>query len=82
MTPEEEIMALRKQVAELTEMVVYLTKKIYGQKSEQIDPNQLALLEGNDGVFITPEQPGQQSDARSSTGKEKAQKDTARNPKS
>ncbi|MDA5386802.1 transposase, partial [Loigolactobacillus backii] len=33
-------------------MVAYLTKKIYGQKSEQIDPNQLSLLEGNDGVFI------------------------------
>jgi hypothetical protein len=63
MTPEEEIIALRKQVAELTEMVAYLTKKIYGQKSEQIDPNQLSLLEGNDGVFITPEQPGQKSDA-------------------
>ncbi|WDT66866.1 IS66 family insertion sequence element accessory protein TnpB (plasmid) [Companilactobacillus crustorum] len=30
--------ALRKQVAELTEMVAYLTKKLYGQKSEQTDP--------------------------------------------
>lgn len=55
--------ALRKQVAELTEMVAYLTKKLYGQKSEQTDPNQLSLLEGNDGVFSAPEQTGQQSSA-------------------
>ncbi|ANK60936.1 transposase [Loigolactobacillus backii] len=73
-TPEEEIIALRKQVAELTEMVAYLTKKIYGQKSEQIDPNQLSLLEGNDGVFITPEQPGQQSDADQVPAKKKRKK--------
>lgn len=38
MTPEEEIVELRKQVKELTEMVAYLTKKLYGQKSEQTDP--------------------------------------------
>ncbi|WP_257883040.1 transposase [Loigolactobacillus coryniformis] len=63
MTPEEEIATLRKQVAELTEMVAYLTKKLYGQKSEQTDPNQLSLLESNDGVFSTPEQTGQQSSA-------------------
>lgn len=68
MTPEEEIAALRKQVAELTEMVAYLTKKLYGQKSEQTDPNQLSLLEDNDGVFSAPEQTGQQSSATDQVG--------------
>lgn len=76
MTPEEEIAALRKQVAELTEMVAYLTKKLYGQKSEQTDPNQLSLLEGNDGVFSTPEQTGQQSSATDQVPAKKKRKKT------
>ncbi|MCV3326863.1 IS66 family transposase [Pediococcus ethanolidurans] len=62
MTPEEEIVELRKQVKELTEMVAYLTKKLYGQKSEQTDPNQLSLLEDNDSIFSSPEQTDQQSE--------------------
>ncbi|WP_461219260.1 IS66 family transposase [Lapidilactobacillus salsurivasis] len=76
MTPEEEIAALRKQVAELTEMVAYLTKKLYGQKSEQTDPNQLSLLEGNDGVFSAPEQTGQQSSVTDQVPAKKKRKKT------
>ncbi|MCT4491409.1 hypothetical protein EFS30_12535, partial [Levilactobacillus parabrevis] len=34
---------------------------MFGQKSEQIDPKQLSLLEEDDRVFTEPEQTGQEN---------------------
>ena len=59
MTPEQEQIAkLTQKVEEQAEIIDYLTKKLYGKKSEQVDANQLSLLEEDDGVFTEPEQTG------------------------
>jgi transposase len=52
---------LLEQVQLLTEQVAYLTQHRFGRSSEQINPNQTSLLE-DDGVFIDPEQTGEQSE--------------------
>lgn len=59
MTLEEQVEALTKKVQEQAEIIDYLTKKLYGQKSEKVDPNQLSLLDKDEGVFIEPEQTGE-----------------------
>ncbi|MCQ3820798.1 IS66 family transposase, partial [Staphylococcus xylosus] len=51
MTLEEQVEALTKKVQEQAEIIDYLTKKLYGQKSEKVDPNQLSLLDKDEGVF-------------------------------
>ena len=62
MTPEQEQIAkLTQKVEEQAEIIDYLTKKLYGKKSEQVDANQLSLLEEDDGVFTEPEQTGQEN---------------------
>ena len=64
MTPEQEQIAkLTQKVEEQAEIIDYLTKKLYGKKSEQVDANQLSLLEEDDGVFTEPEQTGQENQA-------------------
>ena len=61
MTPEEQISVLTKKVQEQAEIIDYLTKKLFGQKSEKVDPNQISLLDNDDGVFTEPEQTGQEN---------------------
>ncbi|MCT4488964.1 transposase, partial [Levilactobacillus parabrevis] len=58
---QEQIAMLTAKVKEQAEIIDYLTRKMFGQKSEQVDPNQLSLLEEDDRVFTEPEQTGQEN---------------------
>lgn len=74
MTPEQEQIAmLTQKVKEQAEIIDYLTRKLFGKKAEQIDPDQLSLLDEDDGVFTEPEQTGEenQTDQVQSTKKRK-----------
>ena len=74
MTLEEQVEALTKKVQEQAEIIDYLTKKLYGQKSEKVDPNQLSLLDKDEGVFIEPEQTGEENKPTQVQQKKKAKK--------
>jgi len=58
---QEQIAMLTKKVQEQAEIIDYLTQKLFGKKSEQVDPNQLSLLDEDDSVFTKPEQTGQEN---------------------
>ena len=58
MTSEEEITSLKAQIKEQAEIIDYLTKKLFGQKTEKIDGNQISLFEEENRVFTEPEQTG------------------------
>lgn len=62
MTKDEQIKTLTQEVQDLKEQVTYLTAKMFGRKSERVDPNQLSLLEDSQRVFTSPEQTGHQSE--------------------
>ncbi|BDZ31324.1 hypothetical protein MH1LPH_17900 [Lactiplantibacillus brownii] len=61
MTSEEEITSLKAQIKEQAEIIDYLTKKLFGQKTEKIDGNQISLFEEENRVFTEPEQTGQEN---------------------
>lgn len=61
MTSEEEIASLKQKIQEQAEIIDYLTKKLFGQKTEKIDGNQTSLFDEDDGVFTQPEQTGQEN---------------------
>ncbi len=52
---------LTAKIDKLTQQVAWLSKQLFGRRSEQIDPNQMSLLE-DESVFTEPEQTGKQSE--------------------
>ncbi|WP_191988129.1 transposase, partial [Levilactobacillus enshiensis] len=58
---QEQIAMLTQKVKEQAEIIDYLTRKLFGKKAEQVDPDQLSLLDEDDGVFTEPEQTGEEN---------------------
>ena len=61
MTSEEEIADLKKKIQEQAEIIDYLTKRLFGQKSEKINTDQTSLFDEDNSVFSQPEQTGQEN---------------------
>jgi len=71
---QEQIAMLTQKVKEQAEIIDYLTRKLFGKKAEQIDPNQLSLLDEDDGVFTEPEQTGKENQTDQVQSTKKRQK--------